>query len=111
MANVKGYLAIVSAVVLCPCHLPILAAVFAGTALGGAITEHYGLFFPLTAIYFIAALVFGLRWMTRSNPAACGPCESPTESRATEAWQREGLAPRATESETAREPVGGAAGK
>lgn len=79
MSSAKGYLTIASALVLCPCHLPILAAVLAGTALGGAITENFGLLFPLTAVYFIGALFLGVRWLTRQETSdempACGPCE------------------------------------
>lgn len=76
MASVKGYLAIISALIFCPCHLPIYAAVFAGTALGASITDHVGLLFPLMAAYFIGALVFGIRWMTRNDErAGCATCE------------------------------------
>ncbi len=74
MTSVKGYLAILSALVFCPCHLLILAAVLAGTSLGSLISEHYGLLFPLTALYFIGALFVGVRWMTRSEGEACGTC-------------------------------------
>jgi mercuric ion transport protein len=71
MKAARGYLAVVSAVVLCPCHLPLLAAIFAGTALGTVLAEHAGLLFPLMAGYFVVALAFGLKWMTSDKPSAC----------------------------------------
>jgi mercuric ion transport protein len=76
MSSVKGYLSIISALVLCPCHLPIYGAVLAGSTVGAAITDHYGLLFPLMAIYFAGALFIGVRWMTRSDPATCDRCEA-----------------------------------
>lgn len=75
MAGAKGYLAIISALVFCPCHLPILAAIFAGTALGATITDNYGLFFPMMALYFVGALFLGIRWMTRAEAPAGGPAQ------------------------------------
>jgi mercuric ion transport protein len=81
MSSVKGYLLVFSALVFCPCHLPILAAVLAGTALGASIIDYQGLLFPLMALYFIGALFTGLRWMTREDPTECPSCEpEPTES-------------------------------
>ncbi|HCR1518685.1 broad-spectrum mercury transporter MerE [Cupriavidus taiwanensis] len=38
-----GYLWGVLAVLTCPCHLPILAAVLAGTTAGAFIGEHWGI--------------------------------------------------------------------
>ncbi len=78
MNNVKGFALLISALVLCPCHLPILAAVFAGTALGWTITDHYGLLFPAMALYFVGALFLGVRWMTREADPACSACEVPS---------------------------------
>ena len=37
-----GYLWGALAVLICPCHLPILAAVLAGTTAGAFIGEHWG---------------------------------------------------------------------
>ena len=113
MASVKGYFAIVSALVLCPCHLPILAAVLAGTAFGAAISEHFSVIFPLTAIYFVGALFLGVRWMTRSEELACTSCETPVASAEAEvARSGEGAEPALKVLEGGRpkerEPVGGA---
>ena len=84
MASVKGYALVVSALIFCPCHLPIVAAVFAGSMLGSAIAEHYGLLFPLMAGYFIGALFLGLRLMTRTEQQTpCDSCETGAQPTAT----------------------------
>lgn len=74
MASVKGYLMVVGAVVLCPCHLPILAAIFAGTALGAIITEQYSLLVPALGLAFAALLFAGLRLMTSQGEVVCDSC-------------------------------------
>lgn len=81
MTEVRGFLAIVSAVVFCPCHLPILAAAVAGTALGTAITDNYDLLLLATALYFTIALFVGVRWMTQTG-SACESCEPEPAGRA-----------------------------
>lgn len=44
------------AVVTCPCHLPLLVAVLAGTTLGAALSEHWGLAFGvLSALFAVSA--------------------------------------------------------
>lgn len=40
---VSGYLWAGLAVLSCPCHLPIVAAVLAGTTAGGLLGKHWGL--------------------------------------------------------------------
>lgn len=40
---VTGYLWVGLAVLTCPCHLPILAAVLAGTTAGAFLGEHWGI--------------------------------------------------------------------
>ena len=52
---------------LCPCHLPLFAAVFAGSAIGSAITEYYALLFWGAALYFTVALFAGVRWLTHAG--------------------------------------------
>jgi len=88
---VKGYLLVVTAVALCPCHLPLLGAIFAGTALGAGITDNYGVLYPLLGLYFVGALFFGIRWMTRGDTPSCVSCEdAPSVS------QPQDVAPNAT---------------
>lgn len=80
MRNAKGFVALASAIVLCPCHLPILAAALAGTAFGGLITENDGLLVPLMAGAFVVALSLGLRWIGSQQPEECSSCEIPSEA-------------------------------
>ena len=75
MTEVKGFLAVLSAAVFCPCHLPLFAALFAGTAVGSAIIENSGILLAALGVYFLGALLLGVRWLTRGDPSACAPCE------------------------------------
>lgn len=63
----KGYALLLSAVIACPCHLPLIAALLAGTALGGFLTAHLGLVLVALVTYFVLALVLGMRWITSSS--------------------------------------------
>lgn len=72
MASLKGYLMILSALVFCPCHLPIYGALLAGTALGATLTDNSGLLFPVMALYFVGAVFLAVRWMTRPEAPAGG---------------------------------------
>jgi len=56
------------AVVTCPCHLPILAVVLSGTALGALLQEH----FILTLVLFSALFLLSLWAVTRAL-SATGP--------------------------------------
>ena len=53
------------AVVTCPCHLPILAVVLSGTALGALLQEH----FTLTLVLFSALFLLSLWAVTRALSA------------------------------------------
>ena len=75
MTEVKGFLAVLSAAVFCPCHLPLLGALFAGTAVGSAIIENSGILVAVLGVYFVGALFLGVRWLTRGDPSACATCE------------------------------------
>ena len=61
MQTLKAYLLLGSAVVACPCHLPILLVLLAGTGLGGFLSQNLGLVAVGLAGYFILALVLGVR--------------------------------------------------
>lgn len=66
-ASLKGYLLLGLTFVTCPCHLPILLAILAGTGLAGVLSQYFGLiFFVLTSI-FIASLVLGLNILKRGE--------------------------------------------
>ncbi len=52
---VSGYLWGALAVLTCPCHLPILAAVLAGTTAGAFLGEHWGVAaLALTGLFVLA---------------------------------------------------------
>lgn len=61
--SLKGYLFLGLAVVTCPCHLPILLAVVAGTGLAGVLTQYFGLVVVALTVIFGASLFLGLRAM------------------------------------------------
>ncbi len=68
--GLKGYVLLGSALIACPCHLPLIAALLAGTAVGGLITAHLGLVFAALAAYFVLALVLGVRWVASASESA-----------------------------------------
>ncbi|MFU7899054.1 broad-spectrum mercury transporter MerE [Pseudomonas aeruginosa] len=51
----------VMAALTCPCHLPLLAAVLAGTSAGAALAEHWGIAALALAVLFLLALTRALR--------------------------------------------------
>lgn len=57
----KAYLLLGLAVITCPCHLPLLLAVLAGTALAGSLSQYFGLAFLGLTVIFVPALYLGLR--------------------------------------------------
>lgn len=65
--SLKGYLLLGLAVVTCPCHLPILLAVLAGTGLAGALSQYFGVTFLILGAIFVVSLVFGLKALTKSE--------------------------------------------
>jgi hypothetical protein len=69
MTGLKGYLVLLSAVALCPCHLPLFAALLAGTAAGALIAEQQDLLIPMMGAYFVVGLFVGIRWMTQPEKA------------------------------------------
>jgi hypothetical protein len=59
--SLKGWVLLVTGFLTFPCHLPLLAAIFAGTALGGFLWEYLPFLLPLTGLYFVVALMVGLK--------------------------------------------------
>ncbi len=57
----RARLPVAFAVVTCPCHLPLLAAVLAGTSLGAFVTEHFALAFAASTVLFVLSLVLVAR--------------------------------------------------
>jgi mercuric ion transport protein len=58
MQTVKHGLAVLLALVTCPCHLPLLLALPAGTGAGVALAAHTGLVAGALTPIFMAALAF-----------------------------------------------------
>ena len=56
------------AVVTCPCHLPILAVVLSGTALGAQLQVHFTLTLVLFSLLFLLSL-----WAVKRSLSATGP--------------------------------------
>lgn len=65
--SLKGYLLLGLAFVTCPCHLPLLLAVLAGTGLAGALSQYFGVVFLVLTVIFVASLIFGLRAMMKGD--------------------------------------------
>jgi len=59
--SLKGYVLLGLAVLTCPCHLPILLALLAGSGLAGIVARHFGLVFGALAAVFVGSLLLGLR--------------------------------------------------
>lgn len=57
----KGYLLLGLALLTCPCHLPILLALLAGTGLAGVVGQHFALAFGALAVVFVGSVLLGLR--------------------------------------------------
>ena len=63
----KPYLSAGIALLTCPCHLPLLAAVLAGTALGGWLSQYtLAVTMGMTGI-FILAVLYSFRAFSRMN--------------------------------------------
>ena len=59
--SLRAYLLLGVAVVTCPCHLPILLALLAGTSLAGLLSQHVEL------VFFMVSLLLGLRALRRES--------------------------------------------
>jgi mercuric ion transport protein len=56
------------AAVTCPCHLPILAVVLSGTALGAQLQEHFTLTLVLFSVLFLLSLWAVARALSATAP-------------------------------------------
>lgn len=59
--SLKGYLLLGLAFLTCPCHVPILLAVLAGTGLASILSQYLGVAVVTLTVIFIGSLVLGLR--------------------------------------------------
>jgi mercuric ion transport protein len=65
--SLKGYLLLGLAFVTCPCHLPLLLAILAGTGLAGALSQYFGMAFVALSVIFLVSLVLGLKAVKRGR--------------------------------------------
>ncbi len=72
MKEAAGKLMLGVAFFTCPCHLPIYAALFAGTAMGSFFTENLGLALVLLTASFVLSLMSGLRMVRARNTRGDG---------------------------------------
>ncbi len=70
-AKRRGILWGTLAVITCPCHLPILAVVLSGTALGASLQEHLTLTLVLFSVLFLLSL-----WAVRRALSATGSSDA-----------------------------------
>ncbi len=83
MPTLRAGLGAVLAVVACPCHVPLIIALVAGTTFGATLANHAGLLYGAMTALFVGALVFGFARIGRTNnadenPAGEGHCEDCT---------------------------------
>jgi len=57
----EAYLLLGLAVITCPCHLPLLLAILAGTALAGALSQYLAVAFVALTVIFVLSLGYGLK--------------------------------------------------
>ncbi|MBI3287066.1 MAG: hypothetical protein HYZ68_03365 [Chloroflexi bacterium] len=85
LQKARGYLAIITALIACPCHLPItlllLIGLAGGTALGTFLSQNALLIYAASTVYFLGALWIGWRWLGEGGkghlkPATTGEVES-----------------------------------
>ncbi len=63
--SLKGYLLLGLALLTCPCHLPVLLAVLAGTGLAGVLSQYWELAIVTLSVVFLASLLWGLKVLKR----------------------------------------------
>lgn len=66
--SLKGYLLLGLAFVTCPCHLPLLLGVLAGTGVAGVLGAYLGVAVVALGVVFIVSLVLGLRYLKPREP-------------------------------------------
>jgi len=57
------------AFVTCPCHLPILLVLLAGTSMGAYLKENLALAVIAVTGAFVTSLLLGLQWIGSGNKA------------------------------------------
>ena len=68
MIRMKKYLAFLGAAIFCPCHLPLWAGLFAGTAFGAFVAQNLAALLVLASVAFLFFLGYGLRLWSKEHP-------------------------------------------
>lgn len=77
---IKGYALLGVAFLTCPCHLPILLALLAGTSLGALIASHFALAALVLVLTFVGSLILAQRVLRKEEDC----CEVPTSGGGTQ---------------------------
>ena len=71
-SRLRGYLLLGSALLLCPCHLPIVLGLLAGGVGGSAfaafLSHHMAPVIAFAAVYFVFALWLGQKLLSQAQP-------------------------------------------
>ena len=81
MPKLRTGLATALAVVACPCHVPLIIALFAGTTFGASLASHSGVLYVAMAALFLAGLVSVFARTGRTGDATSAPPASDHEER------------------------------
>ncbi len=57
----RGYLYALLAVVTCPCHLPVFALLFSGSAVGAFLSDNFATALTIFSLLFIFSLTLAVR--------------------------------------------------
>jgi mercuric ion transport protein len=57
----RGHVYAVLALVTCPCHLPILAVLLSGSAVGAFLNDHFAMAITIFSLLFVCSLVAAVR--------------------------------------------------
>ncbi len=68
--GLKGYLMLGVAFLTCPCHLPVLLVLLAGTGVGAYLKENLLLAGIAVTGVFVTSLLLGLQWIGSGNRAS-----------------------------------------
>ncbi len=82
MSTLRTGLAAALAVIACPCHVPLILALLAGTTFGASLASHTGLLYGAMTALFVGALVFLFARTNRTGDAA-----STAPAQAREEWR------------------------
>ena len=57
----RGHVYAVLALITCPCHLPILAVLLSGSAVGIFLNDHFAIAIVIFSLFFVCSLVAAVR--------------------------------------------------